>query len=170
MHKLLISLFICIIVICGTKVGAQDIEVLSIDELEQRFEEEHETLTVYNFWATWCRPCVAELPYFEQLQARYQDQQIKVVLVSLDFVEDLPKRVRPFVKKKKLKSEVILLDESGNKWIDRVSPEWSGAIPATLLVMPEKEMYEFSQQEFTYEELQAFIFETMEAHGIERPE
>ena len=42
-----------------------------------------------DFWATWCKPCIKELPAFEELNARYQDKGLKVVLVSLDFPDIL---------------------------------------------------------------------------------
>jgi thiol-disulfide isomerase/thioredoxin len=92
----------------------------------------HDSLYVVNFWATWCKPCVQELPSLDSLQS--ENPGLKVLLVNLDFAEK-QKEVESFLKKKKITSECVLLDEvNGNAYIDLISPEWSGAIPATLFI------------------------------------
>ena len=113
-----------------------------------------------NFWATWCKPCVKELPAFEQLRENYSDKNVKVVLASLDFPDKVESQVLPFIKNKNLQSEVVLLDDpDGNTWIPNVSPDWSGAIPATIFLQNGKR--KFFEQSFTYEslekEVQTFI-------------
>jgi len=106
----------------------------SFDEIAPLFEQDSDTTYVINFWATWCKPCVKELPYFEELNARLQGQKAKVVLVSLDFPKKVKSSLIPFVEKHQLQSEVfVLLDGKYNDWIDRVDPQWTGAIPATLI-------------------------------------
>jgi thiol-disulfide isomerase/thioredoxin len=93
-----------------------------------------DTLYVVNFWATWCKPCVKELPSFDSLQHSNEGKAIRVLLVSLDFAEDLHKRLVPFLRDRAVKSECLLLDEpDGNTFINAIHPGWSGAIPATLV-------------------------------------
>lgn len=102
--------------------------------LEPLFQKNNDTTYVINFWATWCKPCVKELPYFENLNQTHQNEKVKVVLVSLDFPRDLEKKLLPFLEKRELHSDVVvLLDADYNSWIDKVDPEWGGAIPATLI-------------------------------------
>lgn len=123
---------------------------------EQEAEGE---LVVYNFWATWCRPCVAELPAFTKLHQAYADRGIKVVLVSLDF-PDKKQQMEQFVAERDLQPAVIHLDDPDQDvWINGISPEWSGAIPATLLKGPAYRA--FKEQGFTYEELQAWVDEAL---------
>lgn len=125
-----------------------------MEDLEAIFQEEGETLYVINFWATWCRPCVAELPFFDEVQEKYADQNVKVLLVSLDFADDMDSRVMPFLERRGPSSEVLLLDEvNANTWIDRVASEWSGAIPATIFIHKSKEIREFHEGDFSQEEL-----------------
>jgi thiol-disulfide isomerase/thioredoxin len=101
-----------------------------------------DTIYVLNFWATWCKPCVEELPHFEQIKLSFQGRPIKVILVSLDMKSNLEKGLIPFVNKKKIKSSVVLLaDSKTNKWIDKISPEWSGALPATLFIFKNKRLF-----------------------------
>ncbi|EMR02908.1 TlpA disulfide reductase family protein [Cesiribacter andamanensis] len=114
---------------------AQEVKVIKMAELEQLLKEPQEGVVVINFWATWCRPCIEELPYFDKAQQDYAARGLKMYLVSLDDVEILESRVKPFVKKRGLSSTVLLLDETDqNAFINKVDPQWSGAIPATLIL------------------------------------
>ena len=109
------------------------------DGIEPLFRFDNDTTYVVNFWATWCKPCIKELPYFEEFNNANSDNKVKVVLVSLDFPKQVESNLVPFVKKKELKSKVVvLLDGKYNDWIDKVSPEWSGAIPATYIYKGEQ--------------------------------
>ena len=114
----------------------------TFDEFEPVLHQKNDTTYIINFWATWCGPCVKELPYFEELQAQYADEKVKVVLVSLDFKKKLQSKLVPFLNDRKIASEVIvLLDGKASKWIDRVDPSWSGAIPVTLVRKGEKMVF-----------------------------
>ncbi|UJH92157.1 TlpA family protein disulfide reductase [Antarcticibacterium sp. 1MA-6-2] len=127
-------------------------ELLSVDMLNERLEKGKDTIYVINFWATWCAPCIRELPHFEQLQQEKLDEKLKVLLVSVDFKSHLKNRVEPFVIKRGLKNEVFLLDETDQQeYIDRIDKSWSGAIPATLFVKGLKR--KFTETEFTYPSL-----------------
>ena len=107
--------------------------------LEPLFRFDNDTTYVVNFWATWCKPCIKELPYFEALNSSLKNEKVKVILVSLDFPKQVESNLVPFVQKKQLKSQVmVLLDGKYNDWIDKVSPEWSGAIPATYIYKGEQ--------------------------------
>jgi thiol-disulfide isomerase/thioredoxin len=135
-------------------VEVSKIPSYDFDEIEREYLLKNDGITyILNFWATWCKPCVKELPAFEKLNSEYKDKNVKVVLVSLDFPEKLVSGVIPFVEKYGLKSQVILLDDDdANGWIPRVSKEWSGAIPATLIV--KNGTVKFYERSFTFEELE----------------
>lgn len=130
------------------------IPLYSFDELEERyFKTNSDAVLVLNFWATWCKPCVKELPAFEQLAINYKEKDVEVILVSLDFPEHVDKAVVPFIEKNKLRNKVVLLDDpDANTWIPKVSDQWSGAIPATLIIN-NGEHY-FYERSFTYKELE----------------
>lgn len=128
-------------------------KVIKISSLEALMKKKEGPVQVINFWATWCAPCVKELPLFEQLQ----EPNTKVTLVNLDFVEKLDK-VDAFVTKKNLKNEVLLLDEIDyNSWIDKVDKRWEGSIPATLIYNPANGKRAFVQQELQAGELEKLI-------------
>lgn len=128
------------------------IPVYDFEGVEPFLQKENDTLYIVNFWATWCKPCVKELPYFESIGEDFADQKVKVLLVSLDFPEKLESNVLPFIEKHQLKSQVILLDDvDSNTWIPKVDESWSGAIPATLIYSRNKR--KFYEGSFTYDEL-----------------
>lgn len=95
-----------------------------------------DTIYFINFWATWCKPCVAELPYIEEVNGKVIDgKPVKTIMVSLDMLESLNSRVIPFLNKFNYSSEQVLLrDGSGNGFINKVDSSWSGAIPATVIL------------------------------------
>lgn len=111
---------------------AQEVEVVKFADLQNKILYTEAPLTVFNFWATWCAPCIKELPYFDALESENKD--VKVYLISLDFPDQLQK-VKNFVEKREISSEVLFLDEKDpDDYMPKVSSEWTGAIPATLFV------------------------------------
>lgn len=136
--------------------SSQSVRVITIDELEQRLGQGEDTTFVVNLWATWCGPCVREMPYFEALDR----SRAKVLLVSLDFEEVLDSKVVPFLQKKEIVSEVVLLQQGDpNVWIPRISEAWSGAIPATLFVNRTKRVRSFHEGSFDEGDLEAKLTE-----------
>src|SRR5690606_33233661 len=127
---------------------------LNFEALDRQYlQKKNDSIYVINFCATWCKPCIKELPAFEKLASDYSDKKVKLLLVSLDFPDKLESQVIPFITENKLQSEVVLLDDSdANSWIPKVSPQWSGAIPATIIY--DKDNRKFYEQSFTFEELE----------------
>lgn len=153
-----LTLLLTLSLLSGTAVLAQEVTTIKFDQLQELRQSPHDTLYVVNFWATWCKPCIKEMPYFEAAHAQYKDQPVRVILVSMDAVQDMEKRVIPFVQKRKLQSRLYLLDETdGNTWIDRIEPTWSGAIPATMFFNNKRQQYEFVEREISEQELKELI-------------
>ncbi len=134
----------------------ESIPMLSFEEFEHWLEKENDSVYVINFWATWCAPCVREIPAFEKLNEQYRHQKVKVLLVSLDFPNQMENRVIPFVERMEMKSRVVLLnDPDANRWIPKVDEAWSGAIPATVIYS--RDFYGFYEREFKFEELEEIV-------------
>jgi len=147
--KRLIFLFFLFI---GLYASAQ-VKLLDMGHLQKRVSNA-DTVYIVNFWATWCAPCVAELPNYEKFQAAHKNQPVKVLLVSMDFQSKLNTAVMPFVKKHQYKTETYLAQrKSDEEWINTVDKDWSGALPGTLIINSKKGIRKFYEKEFTYDEL-----------------
>lgn len=139
-----------------TPSSAQEVKVVPFEKMEQIMQTESNKLRVYNFWATWCRPCIIEMPYFEEM-ANANKENVEMIFVSLDYADEVETKVEPFLKKKNIKSPVFLVDNIDyNSWIDKVDPRWSGALPATVFVTPQGKKY-FYEKEFKKEELKELV-------------
>ena len=137
---------------------SQDFPVYDFEEFEHYLNKNDEKVYVINFWATWCRPCVKEMPAFNKLYDKYHDKNVEIILVSLDFGENLPTRINRFKNTHEIKSTIIILDDpDSNSWIERVDKAWSGAIPATLIYNKEKRA--FYEQAFEFDELENKLHE-----------
>lgn len=137
---------------------AQQIKLVDEKWIEQMKANQSDTVYVINFWATWCKPCVAELPSFEKLGATYSNKNVKVLLVSTDMRKELNGRLKSFVLEKQLKQQVLLMNEvNADKWIDKVNSNWSGAIPATWIIHGKTGFTHFVEGEMTFEELDTII-------------
>jgi len=171
--KNVLCLLLALLVISCKNEGSKDIQVFpkplqtyskdgisvkayDFKTFEPYLKIQNDTTYVINFWATWCQPCVAELPYFEKINSDYKDKKVKVILISLDMKKDADSKLLSFIKKKNLQSEVIFLnDPDANAWIGKVDSTWSGAIPATIIYTKNKR--KFYEKSFTFEELEAEI-------------
>ncbi len=126
--------------------------------LDSVLKIQNDTTYVINFWATWCIPCVAELPEFEKIHKKYIGRKVNVILVSLDYVKKLDETVIPFAEKKKINSHIVLFNEpNANAWIDKVDSTWSGALPATLIVNKNTSFRTFLEKELNFETLDSII-------------
>ena len=92
-------------------------------------------VTIVNFWATWCGPCVAEFPEFVKLDDEYRAKGgVRFVHITADDSTDLKTKVIPFLKKQQSHADQFLQDtEDPQEMIDAVFKEWSGVLPATFV-------------------------------------
>ena len=111
------------------------IEVVNFETFFSKIDLSSEKTYVVNFWATWCSPCIKELPYFEEINNEFKDKNIEVILVSLDFPSQIESRLIPYLKKNRIKSRVILLNDSKiNTWVPKISENWDGGIPRNHMI------------------------------------
>ena len=107
---------------------------------------------IINFWASWCGPCVKEIPWFERIVAE-SEKPVKLILVSLDFPEDFPAKLQAFVKKQGYKAEVVFLNESNaDYFIPVIDSIWNGALPGSVFINNSKKYYQFFNGQLHEEE------------------
>lgn len=127
-----------------------------VADLKKRIEIASDTIYVVNFWATWCQPCVKEIPEFNKIPKVYRQKPVKVIMANLDFLNQKETRVIPFLQDNTITHEVIMtLTPRGGEWIDSMDKSWSGAIPATIILHKGKRY--FHEGETHYEELKKWM-------------
>lgn len=128
--KYAVILFFLLIFI---KVHAQKVEVMDFNAFEPELQYENDTLYMVHFWATWCVPCIKEMPLILEETSKIRQHKFKLVLVSFDFERDINTKLSAFIEKNHIEQDIIVLDDPDfNSWINKIDPTWSGGIPATL--------------------------------------
>lgn len=154
-----IPLLFLILSFASIESKAQQGELVKLSQLQNLIEQKSDQIKVINFWATWCAPCVKELPLFESLNQDRKDA--KVILVSMDIdLDPNPEKVYKFVARKKIQSQVLILDERDpNSWINKIDKNWSGALPSTLFINTTNGKRKFVEREMHAGDLEKFIEE-----------
>jgi thiol-disulfide isomerase/thioredoxin len=132
------------------------LKVYDFDALAPLFQQDDGYTYIINFWASWCKPCIQEMPYFEQAGKDFKDMKVRIIMVSLDFRSQAESNLIPYLQENDIKNTVVLLDDpDANDWIPKVDETWTGAIPATLIYNGDQR--EFHEASFTSEELYSLI-------------
>ena len=157
MNKFLLAIVLLLSVHAASR--GQQAELITLEKLQGMITSKGETVQIFNFWATWCAPCVKELPLFEKLNQDRKD--ISITLVSMDFdLDPSPEKVHKFVARKNIQSRVVILNATDpNTWIDKIDKNWSGALPTTLIVNPVTGKRKLLQKELHEGDLEKFIEE-----------
>ena len=144
---------IFITIIFSLPVFGQEVKKIKITDLEKIIAES-KTPLVINFWATFCKPCMEEIPHFQKLGKKYEKKGVKLLLVSLDMKDAYPGQVNTFIKNKKITVPVVWLDESdADYFCPKIDKAWSGAIPATLFINKKNSYRKFTQEPLSEEQL-----------------
>ncbi|HTO89500.1 MAG TPA: TlpA disulfide reductase family protein [Candidatus Sulfotelmatobacter sp.] len=88
--------------------------------------------TIVNLWATWCPPCRDEMPALIRVARVHKEDRVRLVLVSVDFEDQLP-AVRKFLATQGYTDTSYLKTGDDQKFINAIYPQWTGALPATLV-------------------------------------
>lgn len=148
--------FVLAIVFCYGFSFGQQIRSIKATDLE-KIVSESKGPTIINMWATWCKPCIEEIPYFLEEVKQYNSTRgdkdsIRLILVSLDFKKSYPKDIKEFVKKRKYTAPILWLDETNADYFcPKLDAKWSGAIPATLFINPSNGYRNFFEEQIGHE-------------------
>ena len=132
-----------VLIVSVNTVFSQHIKKVKIADVVKMMDTSSVPMVI-NFWATWCGPCVHEIPWFEKAVAELKDKKVQLILVSLDFRDAYPKELTAFVKKNAYTSKILWLDETdADLFCPLIDKNWNGNIPATIMINNKKNYHQF---------------------------
>lgn len=144
MKKVIVVLVISLA--ATVSAGAQGVLRVKISDLEKTIRDSRTPLVV-NFWATFCQPCIEELPHFVSAIEKHTKDSVRLLLVSLDLEDAYPDHIRKFAEKRKWDVPIVWLDETNADYFcPRIDSTWTGSIPATLFVNNQTGYRKFYEQ------------------------
>jgi len=134
LKKIIFASFFATILLFNTKLPAQTVKPIGKDSfLAILYKPNFSKPVIFNFWATWCKPCIEELPYFMQLDSVFGKDSFALVFLSFDSPSN-PEKVQKFVQSKNIKGTHYLINDVDlDAFITAVNPNWEGNIPYTIL-------------------------------------
>lgn len=129
-----INLFLLFVFI-SISASSQSMPSWKMTDVVHYFGKQTDSVYVINFWATFCKPCVAEIPYIQAVTKKYSKQKVALLLVSLDLPSFYPDKIASFAKQQKFISNIVWLNETdADYFCPLIDQRWSGSIPATLFI------------------------------------
>ncbi len=153
------TMLFCLLSVAGV---AQTIRKVKVTELETIIAES-KTPLIINFWATFCKPCIEEMPYLLEQVDQHKEDSLRLILVSLDLEDSYPNKIQAFVKRRQIHAPVVWLDEfNADYFCPRIDPAWTGAIPTTLFVNLKKGKRKLVEEQLSPERLKKEIMELLQ--------
>jgi thiol-disulfide isomerase/thioredoxin len=157
----ILTAFMLLIMVLPVLEG-QKVSKIKTADLEKLLNNQDNRLYVVNFWATWCAPCVKEMPYIMKVAGSIDTTKVKFVLISLDFPSQIESNLVKYIEKNKISQPVsVMMDIDYDLWINKVDTKWQGDIPATLLFNNRKNKRYFHTGELTENSLRKMINEML---------
>lgn len=147
-------------------VSSQSIAKWKIEDVVKSYSANNDTTYVVNFWATFCKPCIEEIPDFTRLAEKYKDQKVKLLLVSLDLPSYYPAKIAAFVKRNPKvfrgnTNHVWLNETNADHFCPMIDEKWSGAIPSTIIVNNKTGYRKFVEDQMNAAEFEASLKEAI---------
>jgi thiol-disulfide isomerase/thioredoxin len=141
---------------------SQSIAKWKIEDVVRSYSAKNDTVYVVNFWATFCKPCIEEIPDFIRIVEKYRTQKVKLLLVSLDLPSFYPAKIASFAKKNKYNTNIVWLNETNaDHFCPAIDAKWSGAIPSTIIVNNSTGYRKFTEDQISPEEFEKALKEAI---------
>lgn len=130
-------------------LSAQSIKKIKITALQDYIASSDHPLVV-NFWATFCDPCVKEIPYFQTKVKEYSKYNVELLLVNMDLPAYYPARISDFAAKRKFSAPIVWLNETNaDEFCPKIDKNWTGGIPSTLFINNKTNYRKFFERQLT---------------------
>lgn len=167
MKKILSLLFI--LGLGFSNVEGQNIPKWKISDLESYIKNSDKP-TVVNFWATFCKPCIAEIPHFQKLVKQYEKDDVQLLLVSLDMQEMYPAKIKTFADRFGFTAPIAFLDETNaDIFCPKIDEKWSGAIPASLFINNKTGYRKFFEEEMSEQKFETELKSLIAVDANKKP-
>jgi peroxiredoxin len=118
-----------------------DAEPVKVDMLDEAgatrlVKNDTKKLLLINVWATWCAPCVAELPEFVTMNRMYRGRPFQLVTISMDDPEKKEAVLKVLQEKHLSVTNYIARFKDRDRFADLLDRRWEGPVPYTLLIAP----------------------------------
>jgi len=154
--------FLIVVLSFSLATDAQNVKAVKVTELAKTIKESKTPLIV-NFWATFCVPCIQEMPYFQEMARLYQSRNVSLLFVSLDLQEAYPTKVNAMAKKLQLSFPVVWLNETNADYFcPKIDTTWSGGMPSSLFVNNATGYHKFFEDQLSRDKLEGVIREMIE--------
>ncbi len=156
-------IFLVLVLALGVSANAQRvISSWKITDL-QNYIGHSDSVLVINFWATFCKSCVAEIPYYQTITDKYKEHKVKLMLVSLDMKESFPHEISSFAANHHFYKQIVWLNETdADYFCPKIDKNWSGALPTTFFVNRKTGYRKLVERELSEKEFEAELVKAME--------
>ena len=149
----------CSGIVPGGKTAPAPVPV-TVEQIRALTKDPAVKVVLVNVWASWCWPCREELPAIVKLQHAMAGDGLRVILVSADF--DVPMdKLTSFLTSQGVDFATYQKTEKDQQFMKAMSPDWSGAIPATFVYTSNGELFDFWEGKATYETFESKVKEAM---------
>ena len=120
------------------KWDAEPVALETIDDeaVAGLVKNDTDRLLVVNLWATWCGPCVAELPDLVEIHRMYRGRKLQLVTISFDEPEKRDEALRILKEKHVSATNFLMKSDNRDRFAEALDPQWPGPIPYTLVIAP----------------------------------
>lgn len=127
-----------------------EITIATPSDIKARIETSAAPLVLVHVWATWCVPCVDEFPELMKVYEHFENQGLELILVSADDPDEIDS-VEKFLQKQNCPVGSLVSTELSQKFIETLSPNWTGSLPSSFFYADGKLIHEWEGKR-TYED------------------
>ncbi|MEE4185808.1 MAG: TlpA disulfide reductase family protein [Gammaproteobacteria bacterium] len=149
----------CALLVAGMPAAAAElITPLDAAGLRNELDAARGNVVVLNFWATWCRPCLEEIPLLQDVADEFAADDFRLVSVSLDEAESMESQVIPFMQKWFPQfASYQSIEYQMDTMVSAVDPNWNEVLPTTYVLARDGSIAETIQGKFTRQQLATTI-------------